>query len=68
VLIQVARRVVFAIVRVEGHFTVDELVFAEGGDLLLLGARSLEILNLSVDPALKKLVASALCPRLKPQV
>ena len=37
----VTRSVGFAIVRVEGTFTVDEVVFAEDGDLLLLGARSL---------------------------
>jgi len=38
-------------------FTVDEVVFAEKGDLLLLGARSLEGMNLTVDPRRKKLVA-----------
>jgi predicted aspartyl protease len=54
----ITRSVGFAIVRVEAHFTVDEVVFAEAGDLLLLGARSLEGLNLSVDSADKKLSAS----------
>ena len=39
-------------------FTVDEVVFAEKGDLLLLGARSLEGLSLTVDPRRKKLVAA----------
>jgi predicted aspartyl protease len=58
----VTRSVGFAIVRVEGKFTVDEVVFAEEGDLLLLGARSLEGLNLAVDPAHKKLVASGPLP------
>jgi len=48
----------FAIVRVENNFTVDEIVFAEKGDLLLLGSRTLEGLNLTVDPQKKKLVAS----------
>jgi predicted aspartyl protease len=56
------RSVGFAIVRVEGRFTVDEVVFADEGDLLLLGARSLEGLNLAVDPAHKKLVASGPLP------
>jgi predicted aspartyl protease len=58
----VTRSVGFAIVRVEGKFTVDEVVFAEDGDLLLLGARSLEGLNLAVDPTHKKLVASGPLP------
>jgi hypothetical protein len=30
-------------------FTVDEVIFAEKGDLLLLGARTLEGLNLMID-------------------
>lgn len=58
----VTRSVGFAIVRVENRFTVDEVVFAEEGDLLLLGARSLEGLNLAVDPANKKLVAAGPLP------
>jgi predicted aspartyl protease len=55
---QVTRSVGFAILHVEGSFTIDEVVFAEPGDLLLLGARTLEGLNLTVDPRLKKLVAA----------
>lgn len=54
---QVTRSVGFAIVRVDKHFTVDEVVFAQKGDLLLMGARTLEGLNLTVDPKRKKLVA-----------
>ena len=54
----VTRSVGFAILRVAGHFTIDEVVFAEVGDLVLLGARTLEGLNLTVDPTRKKLVAS----------
>ena len=54
----VTRSVGFAIVRVGKSFTIDEIVFAEKGDLLLLGARSLEGLNLAVDPRRKKLVAA----------
>src|SRR5882672_4083161 len=54
----VSRSVEFAIVRVNKYFTVDEVVFAEKGDLLLLGARTLEGLNLIVDPHKKKLVAA----------
>ncbi|MBN8245867.1 MAG: retroviral-like aspartic protease family protein [Verrucomicrobia bacterium] len=55
---QISRSVGFAIVRVNRAFTVDEVVFAEKGDLLLLGARSLEGLNLAVDSRQKKLVAA----------
>lgn len=55
---RITRSVGFAIVRVEKSFTIDEIVFAEKGDLLLLGARSLEGLNLSVDPRRKRLVAA----------
>jgi predicted aspartyl protease len=59
---QVTRSVGFAIIRVEKHFTVDEIVFAEKGDLTLLGARTLEGLNLTVDAARKKLVAAGPLP------
>jgi predicted aspartyl protease len=59
---QITRSIGFAIVRVGEYFTIDEVVFAEKGDLLLLGARSLEGLNLSVDPARKRLVASGPLP------
>jgi predicted aspartyl protease len=58
----VTRSVGFAIVRVDKYFTVDEVVFAEKGDLLLLGARTLEGLNLIVDPRKKKLVAAGPLP------
>ena len=59
---QVTRSVGFAIIRLDKHFTVDEVVFAEKGDLLLLGARSLEGLNLTVDSSRKKLVAAGPLP------
>ena len=59
---RVTRSVGFAIIRVEKSFTIDEVVFAEKGDLLLLGARSLEGLNLTVDPRRKKLVAAGPMP------
>jgi predicted aspartyl protease len=58
----ITRNVGFAIVRVGDSFTVDEVVFAEEGDLLLLGARSLEGMSLTVDPRSKKLVASGPLP------
>lgn len=58
----ITRPVGFAILHVAGTFTVDEVVFAEPGDLLLLGARTLEGLNLTVNAAEKKLVAAGPMP------
>src|SRR5438876_5270411 len=54
----ITRSVGFAIIRLDKYFTIDEVVFAEKGDLPLLGARTLEGLNLTVDPKRKRLVAS----------
>jgi len=59
---QVTRTVGFAIIRIGKSFTVDEVVFAERGDLLLLGARTLEGMNLTVDSARKILVAAGPLP------
>ena len=53
----ITRSVGFAIIRVNGHFTIDEVVFAHRGDLSLLGARTLEGMNVRVDSKCKKLVA-----------
>ncbi len=58
----VTRSVGFAILRVAKNFTIDEVVFAEPGDQTLLGARTLEGLNLRVDSARKKLVAAGPLP------
>jgi predicted aspartyl protease len=58
----ITRSVGFALIRYDKYFTVDEVVFAEKGDLLLLGARTLEGLSLTVDPRQKKLVASGPLP------
>lgn len=54
---QVTRSVGFAVIEVEGITTTDEIVFAQPGDLQLLGSRTLEGLNLRIDPYAKKLVA-----------
>ena len=59
---RITRSVGFAIIRIENSFTIDEIVFAEEGDLLLLGARTLEGMNFTIDPAKKKLVASGPLP------
>ncbi len=58
----ITRSVGFAIVRYDKFFTVDEVVFAEKGDLSLIGARTLEGLSLMVDSRQKKLVASGPIP------
>jgi predicted aspartyl protease len=58
----VTRSIGFAILHVERHFTIDEVVFAEPGDLALLGSRTLEGLNLTVDAARKRLVAAGPVP------
>ena len=58
----ITRSVGFAILRVEKHFTIDEVVFGEPGDMTLLGARTLEGLSLVVDPRKKKLVAAEPLP------
>ena len=54
---EITRAVGFAIIRLGEAFTIDEVVFGQPGDLQLLGARSLEGLNLRVDSRAKKLVA-----------
>jgi predicted aspartyl protease len=54
----VTRSAGYAILKVDKSETVDEVVFAEKGDLQLLGARALEGLNLRVDSRNKKLVAA----------
>jgi predicted aspartyl protease len=54
----ITRNVGFVIVRAGEFFTVDEVVFAEPDDLLLLGARTLEGFNARVDSKQKKLVAA----------
>jgi predicted aspartyl protease len=52
----------YVILHVAGTETTDEIVFGESGDLVLLGARSLEGLNLRVEPANKRLVDAGPAP------
>jgi len=54
----ITRSVGYAILNVAESETVDEVVFAQEGDLQLLGDRALEGLNLKVDSRSKKLVAA----------
>ncbi len=58
----ITRSARFAILRLHESFTIDEVVFAEPGDLILLGARTLAGWNLIVHPSQKKLVAGGPLP------
>lgn len=58
----ISREVGFAVIYINNTFTIDEVVFARSGDLQLLGARTLEGLNLIVDSRRKKLVAAGPFP------
>ena len=57
-----SRRTGGAVVYVAGSGTIDEVVFGEPGDLMLLGSRSLEGLNLRIDPVSKRLVDAGPAP------
>jgi len=59
---QITRDVGYAIVRCGTFETVDEVVFAQPGDLQLLGARTLEGFNAHVDARNKRLVAAGPMP------
>jgi len=52
----------YVLVYAAGTETADEVVFGEPGDLVLLGARTLEGLNLRVEPASKRLVDAGPAP------
>jgi len=58
----ITRNAGFAILLIGENMTIDEVVFAEPGDLELLGARTLEGMGLAADPRRKKLVASGPIP------
>ncbi len=56
---QLTRAVGYVVLECDPGFkTVDEVVFAEPGDLKLLGARTLEGFHATVDPTNKRLVAA----------
>jgi len=59
---QITRDVGYAIIRCGEFETVDEAVFAQPGDLQLLGARTIEGFNAVVDPRRKRLVAAGPMP------
>lgn len=54
---EIERDVGFAVIYAGGTATNDEVVFGEPGDLVLLGARSLQGLNLKIDLVGKRLMA-----------
>ncbi len=54
----ITRDIGYAILRVNGFETVDEIVFARTGDLSLLGARTLEGFGAVVDAERKRLVTA----------
>jgi predicted aspartyl protease len=54
----IVRDIGYALLKVNGFETVDEVVFAHGGDLNLLGARTLEGFGAIIDASKKQLVAS----------
>ncbi|HEY7193157.1 MAG TPA: retroviral-like aspartic protease family protein [Gemmatimonadales bacterium] len=53
---RIEREIGYALVRAGGTEAPDLVVFAESGDMTLLGAHSLEGLNLKIDPVRKELV------------
>ena len=53
---RIERDIGYALVRAAGTEAPDLVVFAESGDMTLLGAHSLEGLNLKIDPIRKELV------------
>lgn len=53
---RIERDIGYALVRAGGSEAPDLIVFAEPGDMTLLGAHSLEGMNLKIDPVRKELV------------
>ena len=58
----VARELGYAVVHAGGTRTADEVVFANEGDMTLLGAHTIEGLNLRVDLKTKRLVPAGPAP------
>lgn len=55
----VVRRVGYAILRTEGFETTDEVVFAQSGDMTLLGVRTIEGFGVLVDNIAHRFVAQS---------
>ena len=58
----VTRWVGAAVIPAADTFTHDEIVFGEPGDLRILGSRTREGLNVTIDPVLKRLVDAGPMP------
>lgn len=56
---KIEREVGYAILSAEGYETIDEVVFAEPGDMTLLGVRTLEGFGVMVDNIGHRFVATA---------
>jgi predicted aspartyl protease len=57
-----ARECGYAIVHAAGTRTIDEVVFAEKGDMTLLGAHTIEGMNLRVDLKTRRLIPAGPVP------
>lgn len=55
---RVERQVGLAIIAAEGYETIDEVVFAEPSDLILLGVRTVEGFGVAVDSVAHRFVAT----------
>lgn len=53
----VQREVGYAILRSEGYETIDEVVFAESGDMNLLGVRTIEGFGVMIDNVAHRFIA-----------
>jgi predicted aspartyl protease len=58
----IAREMGYAIVHAGGARTSDEVVFADAGDMVLLGAHTIEGMNLRVDLKTKRLLPAGPVP------
>lgn len=58
----VKRWIGMALIHAAGTFTADEVVFGEPSDLKILGSRTLEGLNVTIDPVQKRLIDAGPMP------
>jgi predicted aspartyl protease len=58
----VKRWVGMALIHAAGTYTSDEVVFGEPADLKILGSRTLEGLNVTIDPVQKRLIDAGPMP------
>ncbi|MEW6367784.1 MAG: hypothetical protein AB1714_24400 [Acidobacteriota bacterium] len=54
----IQREIRYAILRAEGYETIDEVVFAEPGDMALLGVRTIEGFGVAVDNIAHRFIAT----------